>query len=220
MAYKVIKATGSIHGIPKRTFICDSSADISNLPTNKKMGLAQSGDTVSDEYCSIGSVATVTDTGEKYELNASGVWTKVPSEGSDHTSDISIDKTLSLEGQAADAKAVGDSLANKVDTSALSNYVQTSVAESTYAKKTDLSGYLNEESADSKYASISSLSDYATSSTIEATYAKKTDLSEYVKTDALPKGAAVSDASGEGDASTQLNALLASLREAGIIANS
>lgn len=219
MAYKVIKAQGSVQGIAKRVFIVDTTAEITDLPTNKKIGKAQSGDTVSDEMCAVGSTATVSETGDTYELNASGVWVKKPVEGSGGDSDITIDSTLTQEGQAADAKAVGDALATKADTTDLSSYVKSSTAESTYAKKTDLTGYATTSSlgaymqtttADGKYATKSELGSYATTASL-ADYAKKSE---------LPKGTAVDDATGETDAHTQLNALLASLRAAGIIASS
>ena len=275
MAYKVIKASGSISGLTKREFIVDTAAEITDLPTNKKMGKKQTGDTVSDEMCAVGSTASVTETGDVYELNASSTWVKKPAEGSGEGSDITIDSTLTQEGQAADAKATGDALATKADASALSNYVQTSTAEGTYAKKTELSAYATTESlgnyiqtsvADSKYATKSELGSYATTeslgaymqtTTADGKYATKSELSSYATTDSLdsymqtttadgkyatkselgsyattasladyaktselPKGTAVTDATGETDAHTQLNALLASLRAAGIIASS
>lgn len=191
MAYKVIKASGSISGLTKREFIVDTAAEITDLPTNKKMGKKQPGDTVSDEMCAVGSTASVTETGDIYELNASSTWVKKPAEGSGEGSDITIDSTLTQEGQAADAKATGDALAKKANSTDLSGYVQTSTADGKYATKTELSSY----------ATTSSLADYA-------------------KTSELPKGVAVTDATGETDAHTQLNALLASLRAAGIIASS
>lgn len=284
MAYKVIKASGSISGLTKREFIVDTAAEITDLPTNKKMGRKQTGDTVSDEMCAVGSTASVTETGDVYELNASSTWVKKPAEGSGEGSDITIDSTLTQEGQAADAKATGDTLATKADASALatkadasalSNYVQTSTAEGTYAKKTELSAYATTESlgnymqtsaADSKYATKSELGSYATTeslgaymqtTTADGKYATKSELSSYATTDSLdsymqtttadgkyatkselgsyattasladyakkselPKGTAVTNATGEADAHTQLNALLASLRAAGIIASS
>ena len=219
MAYKVIKASGSISGLTKREFVVDTAAEITDLPTNKKMGKKQAGDTVSDEMCAVGSAASVTETGDVYELNASSTWVKKPAEGSGEGSDITIDSTLTQEGQAADAKATGDALATKADASALSNYVQTSTAEGTYAKKTELSVYATTESlgnymqtttADGKYATKAELGSYATTAS----------LADYAKTSELPKGTAVTDATGETDAHTQLNALLASLRAAGIIASS
>lgn len=247
MAYKVIKASGSISGLTKREFVVDTAAEITDLPTNKKMGKKQAGDTVSDELCSVGSTASVTETGDIYELNASGTWVKKPAEGSGEGSDIVIDSSLTQEGQAADAKATGDALASKADASALSNYVQTSTAEGTYAKKTELSAYATTESldnymqtsaADAKYATKSELGSYATTESLGAymqtttadgkyatkselgSYATTASLAEYAKTSELPKGTAVTDATGETDAHTQLNALLASLRAAGIIASS
>lgn len=256
MAYKVIKASGSISGLTKREFIVDTAAEITDLPTNKKMGKKQTGDTVSDEMCAVGSTASVTETGDIYELNASSTWVKKPAEGSGEGSDITIDSTLTQKGQAADAKATGDALATKADASALatkadasalSNYVQTSAAESTYAKKSELSAYATTESlgnymqtsaADTKYATKTELGSYATTESLEAymqtttadgKYATKSELSSYATTDSLadyaktselPKGTAVTDATGETDAHTQLNALLASLRAAGLIASS
>lgn len=275
MAYKVIKASGSISGLTKREFIVDTAAEITDLPTNKKMGKKQPGDTVSDEMCAVGSTASVTETGDVYELNASSTWVKKPAEGSGEGSDITIDSTLTQEGQAADAKATGDALATKADASALSNYVQTSTAEGTYAKKTELSAYATTESlgnymqtsaadakyakkselgsyatteslgaymqtttADEKYATKSELSSYATTDSLDSymqtttadgkyatkselgSYATTASLADYAKTSELPKGTAVTDATGETDAHTQLNALLASLRAAGIIASS
>lgn len=275
MAYKVIKASGSISGLTKREFIVDTAAEIIDLPTNKKMGKKQTGDTVSDEMCAVGSTASVTETGDVYELNASSTWVKKPAEGSGEGSDITIDSTLTQEGQAADAKATGDALATKADASALSNYVQTSTAEGTYAKKTELSAYATTESlgnymqtsaadakyatkselgsyatteslgaymqtttADEKYVTKSELSSYATTDSLDSymqtatadgkyatkaelgSYATTASLADYAKTSELPKGTAVTDATGETDAHTQLNALLASLRAAGIIASS
>lgn len=275
MAYKVIKASGSISGLTKREFIVDTAAEITDLPTNKKMGRKQTGDTVSDEMCAVGSTASVTETGDVYELNASSTWVKKPAEGSGEGSDITIDSTLTQEGQAADAKATGDALATKADASALSNYVQTSTAEGTYAKKTELSAYATTESlsdymqtsaadtkyatktelgsyatteslgsymqtatADGKYATKSELSSYATTDSLDSymqtttadgkyatkselgSYATTASLADYAKTSELPKGTAVTDATGETDVHTQLNALLASLRAAGIIASS
>lgn len=182
MAYKVIKAKGSIYGLTYREFIVDTAAEITDLPTNKKMGEKQTGDTVSDEMCAVGSTASVTETGDVYELNASSTWVKKPAEGSGEGSDITIDSTLTQEGQAADAKAVGDALANKADSSALSSYMQTSVADGKYATKTELGSY--------------------------------------VKTVDLPKGVAVTDATSAEDVVQQLNALIASLENAGLIATS
>ena len=210
MAYKVIKASGSISGLTKREFIVDTAAEITDLPTNKKMGKKQTGDTVSDEMCAVGSTASVTETGDIYELNASSTWVKKPAEGSGEGSDITIDSTLTQEGQAADAKAVGDALAKKANSTDLSGYVQTTTAESTYAKKTELSAYATTDSLDS----------YIQTTTADGKYATKTELDSYVKTIDLPKGVAVSDATSAEDVVQQLNALITSLENAGLIATS
>ena len=210
MAYKVVKAKGSIYGLTYREFIVDTAAEITDLPTNKKMGKKQTGDTVSDEMCAVGSTASVTETGDVYELNASSTWVKKPAEGSGEGSDITIDSTLTQEGQAADAKATGDALATKADASALSNYVQTSTAEGTYAKKTELSAY----------ATTESLGNYMQTSAADGKYATKSELGSYVKTIDLPKGVSVSDATSAEDVVQQLNALITSLENAGLIATS
>lgn len=82
-----------------------------------------------------------------------------------------LDKTLAVEGKAADAKAVGDALKNKIGSDALTTYMKTVDADKKYATKTELP----------------------------------------------KKGVAVTDA-GDTDVKDKLNALLASLRTAGIIA--
>lgn len=220
MAYKVVKSTGSVHGLTRRKFIVDTAAEITDLPTNKKVGKKQDGDTVSDEMCAVGSIASVTATGDTYELNASGAWTLKPSEGSgSEGSDVTIDTTLSKSGQAADAKAVGDALKEKVESGDLDDYVKSVDAEDAYAKKSELVNYATTESlgsymeattADGKYATKEELGNYATTAS----------LSGYVKTVDLPKGVAVSDATGTEDVVTQLNALIASLEAAGLLATS
>ena len=210
MAYKVVKAKGSIYGLTYREFIVDTAAEITDLPTNKKMGKKQTGDTVSDEMCAVGSTASVTETGDVYELNASSTWVKKPAEGSGEGSDITIDSTLTQEGQAADAKAVGDALAKKANSTDLSGYVQTSTAEGTYAKKTELSAY----------ATTESLGNYMQTSAADGKYATKSELGSYVKTIDLPKGVSVSDATSAEDVVQQLNALITSLENAGLIATS
>lgn len=125
MAYKVVGTKGSIQGLTVRLYICDSASDISFLPTNINRGKEQSGDTVSDELCGIGSLATVAANGDVYILNASGKWVKKKSGssgsgGSGGGSTILIDETLTQRGQAADAKAVGDALYEKLDRTDLS----------------------------------------------------------------------------------------------------
>ena len=82
-----------------------------------------------------------------------------------------LDKTLAVEGKAADAKAVGDALKTKIGSDALTPYMKTVDADKKYTLKTELP----------------------------------------------KKGVAVADA-GDADVKDKLNALLASLRTAGIIA--
>lgn len=168
------------------------------------------------------------DTGNLFKFDAdSKSWKKQEKQISEGGSSIVIDKTLQNEGQAADAKAVGDALTNKADSSALSSYVQTSVAESTYAKKDELANkadtsalesYVKTVTAEETYAKqtdlsskadASALANYVQTSTAEETYAKKSEIPS--------KGTAVADA-GDSDVKDKLNALLASLRTAGVIA--
>lgn len=85
--------------------------------------------------------------------------------------EIELDKTLAVEGKAADAKAVEDALKTRIGSDALTPYMKTVDADKKYALKTELP----------------------------------------------QKGVAVADA-GDADVKDKLNALLASLRDAGIIA--
>lgn len=187
MGYTLTKI-GKDYNYELKEFFCDSEADIETLPTAATEG---------PEHCSPGSKAVLAN-GEEYFLNTSNNWIKKKA-ASGGSSNIEIDNTLTQEGQAADAKAVGDALKNKADSSALTSYLQTSTAESTYAKKSDLASKVDS----------SALSGYLQTSTAEETYAKKTEIPS--------KGTAVADAE-DGDVKDKLNALLASLRTAGVIA--
>lgn len=84
---------------------------------------------------------------------------------------VEIDKTLTAEGKAADAKSVGDALKSKVGADSLTPYLKVADAEKKYAMKTELP----------------------------------------------KKGVAVANA-GDTDVKDKLNALLESLRTAGVIA--
>lgn len=189
MGYTLTKI-GKDYNYELKEFFCDSEDDIETLPTSATEG---------PERCLPGSKATLAN-GDEYFLNTSNDWIKKKTaSGSGSGSNIEIDNTLTQEGQAADAKAVGDALADKADASALASYVQTSTAESTYAKKTELEGKAN----------TSDLANYVQTSTAETTYAKKSEIPS--------KGTAVADA-GDEDLKDKFNALLASLRTAGVIA--
>lgn len=79
---------------------------------------------------------------------------------------LESDKTLSIAGAAADAKAVGDALALKADTSALASYLKTADAGATYATKTALNSK----------ADASALTNYLTTAIAQSTYATKTEV--------------------------------------------
>ena len=72
MAYRLLKAKPTGHRYDWKTFLCDKESDIALLPTDTKDGTKQVGDTVSDERCSIGSIAKVLENGKAYQLGAGG----------------------------------------------------------------------------------------------------------------------------------------------------
>lgn len=88
-------------------FTCDTAADIADLPTNKDIGKYKNLDT-----CSIGSKATVISDRTMYILNGDNQWVLLKDyKATGGGSSILIDETLTESGQAADAKAVGDKIA-------------------------------------------------------------------------------------------------------------
>lgn len=88
-------------------FTCDTAADIADLPTNKDIGKYKNLDT-----CSIGSKATVISDRTMYILNGDNQWILLKDyKTTGGGSSILIDETLTESGQAADAKAVGDKIA-------------------------------------------------------------------------------------------------------------
>ena len=88
-------------------FTCDTAADIADLPTNKDVGKYKNLDT-----CSIGSKATVISDRTMYILNGDNQWVLLKDyKATGGGSSILIDETLTESGQAADAKAVGDKIA-------------------------------------------------------------------------------------------------------------
>ena len=88
-------------------FTCDTAADIADLPTNKDIGKYKNLNT-----CSIGSKATVISDRTMYILNGNNQWVLLKDyKATGGGSSILIDETLTESGQAADAKAVGDKIA-------------------------------------------------------------------------------------------------------------
>ena len=88
-------------------FTCDTAADIADLPTNKDIGKYKNLDT-----CSIGSKATVISDRTMYILNGNNQWVLLKDyKATGGGNSILIDETLTESGQAADAKAVGDKIA-------------------------------------------------------------------------------------------------------------
>ena len=88
-------------------FTCDTAADIADLPTNKDIGKYKNLDT-----CSIGSKATVISDRTMYILNGDNQWVLLKDyRATGGGNSILIDETLTESGQAADAKAVGDKIA-------------------------------------------------------------------------------------------------------------
>jgi hypothetical protein len=78
-------------------------------------------------------------------------------------------------------------LLNSYDTitarnTALSSYLTTATASSTYATQASLSSYLTTATASSTYATQASLSSYLTTATASSTYATQASLSSYVTT--------------------------------------
>ena len=144
-----------------------------------------------------------------------------------------------MQTSAADAKyATKSELGSYATTESLGAYMQTTTADGKYATKSELSSYATTDSLDSymqtttadgkyatkselgSYATTASLSSYLQTSTADGKYATKTELGSYVKTVNLPKGVAVTDATSAEDVVQQLNALIASLENAGLIATS
>ena len=155
---KKIKFTGAV------TDEYDGSVEKTiNLPIGSSYTLPQATDKI------LGGIKAKGKTNETVEVAIDTATGKlfVPT----YPTGIELDKTLAVEGKAADAKAVGDALKTKIGSDALTPYMKTVGADKKYALKTELP----------------------------------------------QKGVAVADA-GDADVKDKLNALLASLRDAGIIA--
>lgn len=107
-------------------FVCDTTNDINDLPTNKETG--ENG----LETCSIGSKAIIIENRTQYILNGNNEWKllKDYKNQSGGGSNLEIDETLTISGYAADAKVVGDKI----------NKINEVMDLSEYAKKEDLVG--------------------------------------------------------------------------------
>lgn len=134
-------------------FTCDTAADIADLPTNKDIGKYKNLDT-----CSIGSKATVISDRTMYILNGNNQWVLLKDyKATGGGSSILIDETLTESGQAADAKAVGDKIA-EVKESAHTHSNMQALMEITDADITALHSTFPQKI----YEIEQSLSDYAT----------------------------------------------------------
>ena len=117
-------------------FTCDTAADIADLPTNKDVGKYKNLDT-----CSIGSKATVISDRTMYILNGNNQWVLLKDyKATGGGSSILIDETLTESGQAADAKAAGDKIA-EVKESAHTHFNKDVLDEITSNKITAWDGY-------------------------------------------------------------------------------
>ena len=129
MAYKIKKTRKSPYGIKCRDYICDTVDDIGLIKTKSIVGAKQENHTVSDEICAIGSLAFVVESGEVYELNASGTWTLKPTPS--NTSTISV-------------LANTDSIQNEIDdsdTSAVALAPGTFTEPINFTRSINLAGY-------------------------------------------------------------------------------
>lgn len=143
----------------------DGSAEKTiNIPKQSSYTLPQAKET------SLGGVKAKEKTSETVEVAIDTVTGKLFVPPYPTGAVVELDKTLAVEGKAADAKAVGDALKTKIGSDALTTYMKTVDADKKYALKTELP----------------------------------------------QKGTAVADAS-DADVKDKLNALLASLRTAGVI---
>ena len=157
---KKIKFTGAV------TDEYDGSVEKTiNIPTGSSYTLPQATDKI------LGGVKAKAKTNETVEVAIDTTTGKLFVPAYPTGAGAELDKTLAVEGKAADAKAVGDALKTKIGSDALTPYMKTVDADKKYTLKTELP----------------------------------------------KKGVAVADA-GDADVKDKLNALLASLRTAGIIA--
>ena len=156
----------------------------------------------------IADMLTKTEASEKYQPKGEYL-TEVPAEyvtetelsGKGYATISQLDGKLDTETYNSDKAtfATKEELADKANTSDLSNYLTTTDAESTYAKKSEipsLEGYLQTSVADEKYATKTELSSKADASAIADMLTKTEAASTY-----QPKGeyATTSQLSGKQD---------------------
>ena len=121
---KKIKFTGAIigeyDGSSEKTF---------NIP---KLSITQATDN------NLGGIKAKTKTSETVEAAIDPATGKLYVPPYPKQTNIELDKTLSTEGKAADAKATGDLIKSKIGSDVLTQYVKTTDADSKYALKTQL----------------------------------------------------------------------------------
>ena len=69
MAYWIQETDGNHNLSNYRLFYCDTEIDVDDLPTNKKDGKIQDGDSVSFQKCAYGSECLVLESGNLYILS-------------------------------------------------------------------------------------------------------------------------------------------------------
>ena len=121
---KKIKFTGAITGEYD-----GSSEQTFNIP---QLSITQATDN------SLGGIKAKTKTSETVEAAIDPVTGKLYVPSYPKQTNIELDKTLSMEGKAADAKATGDLIKSKISSDVLTQYVKTTDADSKYALKTQL----------------------------------------------------------------------------------
>lgn len=121
---KKIKFTGAITGEYD-----GSSEQTFNIPQSS---ITQATDNI------LGGIKAKTKTSETVEAAIDPVTGKLYVPSYPKQTNIELDKTLSTEGKAADAKATGDLIKSKIGSDVLTQYMKTADADSKYALKTQL----------------------------------------------------------------------------------
>ena len=69
MAYWIQETGGNHNRVNYKLFYCDKESDVKDLPTEKKYGKTQNGDSVSSQKCAYGSECFVLESGNLYILS-------------------------------------------------------------------------------------------------------------------------------------------------------